>query len=114
MNKALIKEYIDKQPIKIVTKLDLDREKLEYLALVFNSSIGRFYFKYSAKGKNQTMVKVSKQELCDFYIPIPEIEVQEKIVKAIHGELEKQRAIKDQLASLDAEKSTLFMRLLQG
>lgn len=86
----------------------------EYLALVFNSSIGRYYFKYSAKGKNQTMVKVSKQELCDFYIPIPEIEVQEKIVKAIHGELEKQRAIKDQLASLDAEKPTLFMRLLQG
>ena len=48
MNKALIKEYIDKQPIKIVTKLDLDREKLEYLALVFNSSIGAFIMRYSS------------------------------------------------------------------
>lgn len=34
MNKALIKEYIDKQPIKIVTKLDLGREKLEYDKIV--------------------------------------------------------------------------------
>ena len=34
MNKALIKEYIDKQPIKIVTKLDQDREKLEYDKIV--------------------------------------------------------------------------------
>ena len=85
----------------------------EYVALVFNSSIGRYYFKYSAKGKNQTMVKVSKQELCDFFIPIPAIEMQERIVEAVHGELEKQRAIKNQLALLDAEKATLFMRLLQ-
>lgn len=85
----------------------------EYVALVFNSSMGRYYFKYSAKGKNQTMVKVSKQELCDFFIPIPAIEMQERIVEAVHGELEKQRAIKNQLALLDAEKATLFMRLLQ-
>ena len=34
MNKALIKEYIDKQPIKIVSKLDLGREKLEYDKIV--------------------------------------------------------------------------------
>ena len=30
MVKQLIKEYIDNQPIKIVSKLDLDKEKLEY------------------------------------------------------------------------------------
>ena len=30
MDKQLIKEYIDNQPIKIVSKLDLDKEKLEY------------------------------------------------------------------------------------
>ena len=30
MDKQLIKEYIDNQPIKIVNKLDLDKEKLEY------------------------------------------------------------------------------------
>ena len=30
MDKQLIKEYIDNQPIKIVSKFDLDKEKLEY------------------------------------------------------------------------------------
>ena len=30
MNKELVKAYIDAQPIKVVTKLDLDKEKLEY------------------------------------------------------------------------------------
>ena len=83
----------------------------EYLALVFNSSIGRYYFKYSAKGKNQTMVKISKQELCDFHLPIPEIKTQERIIDAIHGELEKQRFLKDQLTLLDSERMALFMRL---
>ena len=85
----------------------------EYVAYVFNSSIGRYYFKYSAKGKNQTMVKVSKQELCDFYIPIPPISKQREIVEAIQGELAKQRAIKDQLASLETERNELIMSYLE-
>ena len=34
MNKELVKEYIDKQPIKIVTKLNIEREKLEYDKIV--------------------------------------------------------------------------------
>ena len=34
MNKELVKEYIDAQPIKVVTKLDLGREKLEYDKIV--------------------------------------------------------------------------------
>ena len=34
MNKGLVKEYIDKQPIKIVTKLNIEREKLEYDKIV--------------------------------------------------------------------------------
>ena len=34
MNKELIRSYIDGQPIKVVTKLDLDREKLEYDRIV--------------------------------------------------------------------------------
>jgi len=34
MNKELVKSYIDGQPIKVVTKLDLDREKLEYDRIV--------------------------------------------------------------------------------
>lgn len=30
MNKELVKAYIDSQPVKVVTKLDLEKEKLEY------------------------------------------------------------------------------------
>ena len=34
MNKELVKAYIDAQPIKVVTKLDLNKEKLEYDKIV--------------------------------------------------------------------------------
>lgn len=34
MNKDLVKLYIDEQPTKIVTKLDLENEKLEYDKIV--------------------------------------------------------------------------------
>ena len=34
MNKELVKEFVDSQPIKVVTKLDLDKEKLEYDRIV--------------------------------------------------------------------------------
>ena len=34
MNKELVKKYIDTQPIKVVAKLDLDKEKLEYDKIV--------------------------------------------------------------------------------
>ena len=71
----------------------------EYLALLFNSIIGRFYFKYSAKGKNQTMVKISSEELDNFYLPVPVIEVQQKIVDEIKAELDKQEKIKKKIES---------------
>ena len=34
MNNALIKQYIDNQPVKVVTKLDLDTGKLAYDKIV--------------------------------------------------------------------------------
>lgn len=69
----------------------------QYLAYVFNSFIGRIYFKYVSKGKNQTMVKISAKELYDFLIPIPEIKEQEKIVELIKKELDKQELIQHQI-----------------
>ncbi|MBL8676698.1 MAG: restriction endonuclease subunit S, partial [Alphaproteobacteria bacterium] len=69
----------------------------EYLAFIFNSIIGRLYFKYSAKGKNQTMVKVSSDELTNFYLPIPPIKTQIKIVDEIKAELDKQSGVKNQI-----------------
>ena len=75
----------------------------EYLAFIFNSFIGRLYFKYSTKGKNQTMVKVSPQELSDFYVPIPSFDEQQRIVDIIHTEIAKQDAIKAEIADLRAQ-----------
>ncbi len=71
----------------------------EYLALLFNSIIGRYYFKYSAKGKNQTMVKISSEELNNFFLPVPPIKAQQKIVDEIKAELDKQEEIKSKIES---------------
>ena len=77
-------------------RLDIDEDRLDkkYLAYLFNSIIGRYYFKYSAKGKNQTMVKVSSDELNGFFLPIPTLDLQKKIVAEIKSELDIQEQIK--------------------
>lgn len=69
----------------------------EYLAFLFNSFIGRLYFKYVAKGKNQTMVKVSSAELLNFRVPIPSKEQQAEIVEAIKTQLDEQKEIDRQI-----------------
>lgn len=75
----------------------------QYIAYIFNSFIGRLYFKYAAKGKNQTMVKVSAKELSDFKVPIPDLKVQQCIVDKIQVEIDKQNRIKSEIARLRAE-----------
>ena len=77
-----------------------DRVHKEYMAYVFNSIIGRLYFKCVTKGKNQTMVKVSPQELNDFYVPLPDYNEQQRIVENIQSEIAKQNEIKTQIAEL--------------
>jgi type I restriction enzyme S subunit len=76
-------------------KLELDETRVdkEYLGYLFNSFIGRLYFKYVAKGKNQSMVKVSSSELLNFRLPLPEKKQQSEIVEAIKIQLNKQKAI---------------------
>jgi len=55
----------------------------KYMAYVFNSFFGRYYFKYVTKGKNQTMVKVSATELLMFDVPLPDLATQNRIVDEI-------------------------------
>lgn len=76
-------------------KVEFDEAQVDksYLAYLFNSFIGRLYFKYVAKGKNQTMVKVSSSELLNFRAPIPDKEIQVEIVETIKTKLEKQEEI---------------------
>ncbi|MCD4818299.1 MAG: hypothetical protein K8S23_06375 [Candidatus Cloacimonetes bacterium] len=80
-------------------KLNIDETKLDkkYLAYLFNSIIGRYYFKYSAKGKNQTMVKISSDELLGFFLPVPSLTLQQKMVFEIETELDIQENNKKQV-----------------
>lgn len=80
-------------------RIELNTEYLDknYLAYLFNSIIGRYYFKYAAKGKNQTMVKISSDELNNFYLPIPPLKLQQKIVNEIKAELVKQENVKNKI-----------------
>jgi len=96
---SVVKNLLDDKNIiypDLFIKIDVDEKRLdkEYLAHLFNSIIGRYYFKYATKGKNQTMVKVSSDELNNFYLPIPPKKTQYRIVDKIKIELDKQIEIK--------------------
>ena len=69
----------------------------QYMAYLFNSFIGRVYFNHVAKGKNQTMVKISSKEILDFYVPLPSMEIQEKIVKQIQEQIDIQKEIDNKI-----------------
>ncbi|MBF8457142.1 restriction endonuclease subunit S [Kaistella sp. G5-32] len=94
---SIVEEEIEEDIIypDLYIKLEFDESKVDkkYLAFLFNSFIGRLYFKYVAKGKNQTMVKVSSAELLNFRIPIPSKEQQVIIVEAIKTQLDSQKEI---------------------
>lgn len=99
---SIVKNLPDNKNIvypDLFIKLDINEKFLdkEYLAHLFNSIIGRYYFKYATKGKNQTMVKVSSEELKNFYLPIPPKNIQHKIIDEIKAELDKLEDIKKQI-----------------
>lgn len=81
-------------------RVEVDEKKVskKYLAYLFNSVIGRYYFKYSAKGKNQTMVKISSDELNGFFLPLPSLDFQQKIIDEIKAGLDEQEKIKKEIA----------------
>lgn len=91
-------------------RVDFDETHIdkEYLSFVFNSFIGRLYFKYVAKGKNQTMVKVSSVELLNFRLPIPSLSEQVEVVKAIKTKLERQKEIERQVLAKQQEINKLI------
>lgn len=85
----------------LMIRVEFNKEiNKQYMAYIFNSFIGRLYFKYVTKGKNQTMVKVSEKELKEFYVPIPVLAEQQRIVDEIQAEIDKQNEIKNRIAAL--------------
>lgn len=83
----------------LLIRVDFDKTaiNIRYIAYLFNSIIGRLYFKYSAKGKNQTMVKISSAELNNFHLPLPALPLQEKVVDEIKEELDKEEVVKQKI-----------------
>ena len=101
---SIVKNMPDEKDIifpDLFIKIDVNEKELNktYLAYLFNSIVGRLYFKYAAKGKNQTMVKVSSDELNNFYLPIPPLKMQEEIVDEIKTDLDKQEEVKKKIES---------------
>lgn len=85
----------------LMIRVEFNKEiNKQYMAYIFNSFIGRLYFKYVTKGKNQTMVKVSEKELKEFYVPIPVLAEQQRIVDKIQTEIDKQNEIQNRIAKL--------------
>jgi type I restriction enzyme S subunit len=80
----------------------------QYIAYLFNSFIGRLYFKHVAKGKNQTMVKVSSKELYNFYLPIPNKAIQKQLVTKIKTQIDKQKDIDKQIKQKQDEISKII------
>lgn len=88
---------------------DLDKQ---YVAYAFNSFFGRLFFKYAAKGKEQTMVKVSSNELEAFLIPVPELSIQKEIVTQLQREFERQNLIKTEILKIQQAITDELMKLL--
>lgn len=106
---SVVKNMPDEKHIifpDLFIRIDVNEKELNkmYLAYLFNSIIGRLYFKYAAKGKNQTMVKISSDELNNFYLPIPPLKHQQKIVDEIKAELDKQEEMRQKT---DAERNKI-------
>lgn len=80
-----------------------DDVDVHYMAYIFNSFIGRLYFKYSTKGKNQTMVKVSPYELSEFLVPLPDINKQREIVRRIDKEVDAQQLLRKEMDKYRAQ-----------
>lgn len=110
---AQISEEMEEQIIypDIMIKVTLSDEinKL-YLAYLFNSFIGRYYFKYISKGKNISMVKISKKELNDFLIPKVSKKIQDEIVEVIEKKVKEREKIENDIQNLELEISNIIVK----
>lgn len=94
----------------IMIKLFVDETKIDkhFLVYMFNSIIGRLYFKYASKGKQQTMVKVSSDTIRNFVIPKIALEKQREIVKKIRKSSNAQNIIRIKIKDLRNEIDSII------
>lgn len=109
------KEIVDTIYPDLMIRIEFDESvNKKYMAYLFNSFIGRSYFKYSTKGKNQTMVKVSADEINGFVVPLPNLSKQKRIVDAIQQEIDKQEKIKEEIAKLRNKIDDIIMKAISA
>lgn len=98
----------------IMIKLFVDDSKINkiYLAYIFNSIIGRLYFKYASRGKQQTMVKVSSDTIKNFVVPQIPMAEQETIVGQIQEKINKQIDIHKQITSLRTDIDSIINHII--
>lgn len=115
---SIVKEEIENDIIypDLYIKVEFDETKInkEYVSYIFNSLIGRLYFKYVSKGKNQTMVKVSSIELLNFMLPVPPLEEQIKIVEEIKIKLAEQEEIDSKIEEKQQEINKIIEEAIIG
>lgn len=115
---SVVEEEISEDIIfpDLYIKIQFDETIIDkkYLALLFNSFFGRLYFKYVSKGKNQTMVKISSSELYDFYLPIPDIDVQRRVVNQIQDQIDAQNHIDQKIEENIAKISQIIEEAIRN
>jgi type I restriction enzyme, S subunit len=115
---SIVKDEINNDILfpDLYIKVEFDETEInkEYVAYLFNSFFGRLYFKYVAKGKNQTMVKISSVELLNFRFPLPNKDLQTKIVEKIKTQIDKQNIFDSQIEFKQQEISKIIADAIQA
>lgn len=98
----------------IMIRLSVDESKYSkrFLAYLFNSILGRKYFKYSSRGKQQTMVKVSAEIVKAFQVPLLDVSVQSELATEIEKSLSSQNELLQKISTLRDEIDTILLKYL--
>jgi type I restriction enzyme S subunit len=90
---------------KIVRLIFLDNKLKPWVNLVNNSEMARTYYKERATGTSDSMRNVSRQVIHELPIPLPSLQVQERVLRALNrlmrfcDELERQASSRMKLSS---------------
>lgn len=115
---ASIAENIEEEILypDLMIKLFIDETRInkQFLAYLFNSIIGRLYFKYASRGKQQTMVKVSSDTIRNFVVPKISIEKQKEIVAEIKKDCDAQNITRLKIQELRNRINSIFEITIMG
>ena len=89
-----------------------------WLVLAFISDTGRQQVEAEAKGSSGTMVKIAQDQVLGLFIPVPPIDEQRAMVKAIQGETRRLQqlanATKATIDLLTERRASLIAKAVNG